>query len=1209
LTLIQELIELPDRVHRGDFVLRLTEGIERPEETLRQYVVTEQLAACFDGALAFIRSALDDQSSKASYLHGSFGSGKSHFMAVLNLLLRHHAGARSVRELAPVIAKHESWITGKRFLLVPYHMIGARSMESALLGHYAEHVRKLHPDAPIPGVYQAERLFTNADGLRASLGDEAFFSGLNEAEGGGSSGWGELAAAWTPESYAEAAYAPPGSEPRARLVGALIARYFSAYQGLAGGHEEAFVPLDEGLSIVSRHAKELGYDAVVLFLDELILWLASHAADAGFVNREGQKLAKLVEAQSAERPIPLVSFVARQRDLRELVGEHVPGAQQLGFGDVLRWWEARFHTITLEDRNLPAIAEKRVLRPRSEAARQELDQAFRETAQVRDEVMNTLLTSTADREMFRQVYPFSPALIQVLVAVSSLLQRERTALKVMVQLLVSQRDRLRLGDVVPVGDLYDVIAEGDEAFTDEMRRNFDNAQRLYQHKILPLLEQQYGVRADALGSADEAGVTAFRADGRLVKTLLLAALAPEVEALRALTPGRLAALNHGTIRAPIAGREAQIVLTKCKQWAAQVGELRVGEEPGNPTIQIQLSGVDTESILERARANDTFANRLRRVRELLFAQLGLPDQDELFVIHELTWRGTRRRVEVVFTNVRELPDDSLASASDWRVIIDYPFDEAGHTPADDLARVQRFEQSHASARTLVWLPAFFTGQTLKELGTYATLDHVLRGERFEEYASHLSAVDRAAARSLLENQRSQLKQRLIHCLDAAYGITETLAGSIDRGPFEGPSDQFLSLDPTFRPQTPVGANLGQALQQLLDQAFAHQFPAHPAFESEMKPALLRKVLEEVRRAAQTPDGRVLVERPLRAQVRHVANPLELGVMHETHLLLSSRWKDHFGRRIAEEQVGHPTVAQLRRWIDQPRPMGLPREVQNLVILLYADQTNRSFFRHGGPIEPSLDGLPDDLELREQALPRQETWDVAVARAAALFGVVASPLRNASNLARLTDGVRQQAMDAQGAVEKLLAELRARGAPFGLSEDTDRLRSIAAGERLLAELRPEAADVVATLVRFDAPTSDQAVGKALKSASEVHGSLESTLWDLFEAVAALKDVRAKAAAAIGQRVREALEHDELAMALAPALAAAQRDALKLIKDEPKAPPPPPAPSGFTVVEAGEDDAMTARQAREQTTRLLERLEDEPALRLRLQWALLREKSGR
>ncbi len=105
-------------------------------------------------------------------------------------------------------------------------------------------------------------------------------------------------------------------------MGDLVENFFTAYRG-AG----EFVSLDEGLSIMSRHAKELTYDAVVLFLDELVLWLASHTADPAFINREGQKVAELVEAQSVDRPIPIVSFIARQRDVRELIGENAPGAQ------------------------------------------------------------------------------------------------------------------------------------------------------------------------------------------------------------------------------------------------------------------------------------------------------------------------------------------------------------------------------------------------------------------------------------------------------------------------------------------------------------------------------------------------------------------------------------------------------------------------------------------------------------------------------------------------------------------------------------------------------------------------------------------------------------------------------------------------------------------------------------------------------------------
>src|SRR5215203_993794 len=98
---IGDLLDLPERVHKGDFVLNLSEGVTRPKETLDSYVVTPQLVDCFDNALGFIRSAVESRTSKACYLHGSFGAGKSHFMAVLHLLLQHHPEARKRGELAP----------------------------------------------------------------------------------------------------------------------------------------------------------------------------------------------------------------------------------------------------------------------------------------------------------------------------------------------------------------------------------------------------------------------------------------------------------------------------------------------------------------------------------------------------------------------------------------------------------------------------------------------------------------------------------------------------------------------------------------------------------------------------------------------------------------------------------------------------------------------------------------------------------------------------------------------------------------------------------------------------------------------------------------------------------------------------------------------------------------------------------------------------
>src|SRR5262245_33341063 len=226
--LISDIIDVPERVRKGDFVLNLSKGGTEPEKTLHQYVVTPQLAACFDDALGFIRSSVDAANSKACYLHGSFGSGKSHYMAVLHLLLQHNTAVRSLEYLDKVCAKH-TWVEEKKFLLVPYHMIGARNMESAILGGYVDYVMQLHPTAPLPGVYLADEIFKNAQQHRQRLGDEKFFEDPNRGSAaspqpspgkaeGARRGWGKLARGWDAARFETALEAPPASEERSRLV-------------------------------------------------------------------------------------------------------------------------------------------------------------------------------------------------------------------------------------------------------------------------------------------------------------------------------------------------------------------------------------------------------------------------------------------------------------------------------------------------------------------------------------------------------------------------------------------------------------------------------------------------------------------------------------------------------------------------------------------------------------------------------------------------------------------------------------------------------------------------------------------------------------------------------------------------------------------------------------------------------------------------------
>lgn len=1185
---IKELIHIPDHVGRGDFVLRLSEGITDPEGTVKHYQVTPQLVKCFDDALNLVKSSLQGgaggrTSSKAAYLHGSFGSGKSHFMAILHLILSGNAHARSIPELAEVIAKHSDWMEGKKFLMVPYHLLGAKNLESAILGGYSQYIARTHKDAPTPSVYLAEGLLANAEQQRERLGDAKFFEVLNQGvPGSAGGGWGDISAAWNAVSYTEALKSPHNSESCRRLVRDLVETHFPAMK-----NTEEFVDLEDGLAEISSHAKEIGYDAVVLFLDELVLWLATHAADPAFVTREGDKVVKLVESSRADRAIPLVSYIARQRDLRELIGQHIPGAERLAFADVLNHHNERFGLIKLEDRNLPSIAQKRILLPLSNEAKEQMDAEFNRTQTIREEVMSTLLTKTSNRDDFRKLYPFSPALVETLVAVSSLLQRERTALKVMAMLLSEQKETLQLGQIVPVGDLFDQVSQGDQAFSDDMKVHFDNAHRLYQQHLKPLLQKDHNIsfeEAMELPWGDPKR-TALRNDDRLIKTLLLSALVPEVEALKNMTPQRLAALNHGTIATPIPGQEASTVIGKFKRWAAAAGQIKIREGAGQTTLAVQLSSVDTEQILAKAEGVDNRGNRITKLKELIFKALGQENEEQLFYTHEFKWRGTPRRADIIFANIRDLPTDSLLSKGDgWKVVIDYPFDGQDHTVRDDIAKIETFLSEEEPTRTICWLPSFFNHETLEALGTFVRLEQILKENQFPSYVQHLTETDREIARSQLETQRDQLRGQIVARIEMAYGIRGDGEDYLDQANTLEPAEHFRVLDPGVTLQPPAAANLEQGLQGLLDQALRQQFPAHPHFEERVSltKGTVGRVLEIVRNAARSSEPSVLVETAQRKQMSQIANPLKLGEMGEQRFQLGQHWKNHFNRQVAQAS-GDLSVGKLRKWIDLPEATGLPEILQDLVILAYAEQTNRVFKHHGGPANADLGTLEEAMTLEEVSLPAGADWQTAGERAKAIFGIPASPLLNAANVTAVGESVRAQVKEWISPVSSLIGRLEALQSSRFQDGDCTRLETSREALSLLKTLEAAAGNsLIDKLATYPLQAKPAVLGVALSSASKLDQAMEVADWEIFDGIRGFTDDRKEAAEEVWSDLHDAFNSDEYAVALMPKLGDLRQRAVKLLTKsvsppveppieptvQPTSPPPPPEPPVRTASELKE-----------------------------------------
>ncbi|KQU28756.1 DUF6079 family protein [Rhodococcus sp. Leaf233] len=1198
---LRDAINIPLAVHDDDFVLQIHRAQEAASQTLTDYVVTESIAESFEKGLTLVEATLSSGSSKGAFIHGSFGSGKSHYMAVMHLLLTGNAQAKALPGLQEQVEKHKMLLE-RNLLALDYHLIGAETFESALFGGYLATMKARHPGAPAPVLHRSDSLFENADQWRAQLGDEKFFERF-KAEAAGSSGWGSFAAALTPELYDAARVKPAGDPDRQRVVADLVRTYFPGFENTG-----TWLEMTEGLRAMTEHAKSLGYEGVVLFLDELVLWLANHLGDTSFIQTETSKVAKLVETGIGVLPIPLVSFVARQRNLTDFLGGGGVGAEQVALDESFQWWEGRFEKITLAAANLPQIVHKRLLLPTSDGGRDALGAAV---ARVRSNPMawKHLLTDEIGSAAvdFEQVYPFSPALVDAMVALSAMMQRERTALKIMSELLSRGRDELTVGDVIPVGDLFDVVVLGDAEPLDlGMKNLFRSARTFYTRKMRPYLLNRHTLTED-----EAKGLVRnhpFRRDDRLAKTLLIAAIASGATSLKDLTASKLSALNFGTVVSMIPGQEAVQVIALARDWSGEFGELTIGSQTSDPVITLQLSGVDYDSVLVHVQNEDTHENRRSLLRRLLADQIGASLTGTLGSEYLLThvWRGQKREVDVVFGNVRDaraLPDVALTASGDrWKLVIDFPFDDSGHPPSDDVLRLLQLKQDGLESDTIAWLPHFLTSARMDDIGKLVILDYLLTGARYDQYSTSLPVNDREPARRQLSNQRDSLREQVVLALRQAYGVDAATDDHLgDRVP-EG--NIFVTLALGYDPQKPSSPSFADTAVSVLGGALDARFPKHPTVDRGSEEVLkteLARVLDLVR-TAMAAGGRIdTLDRDTAKKVRRVVSGYGVGTLSEVTYVLDSvhfGWNDTFTQALASAP---PTVGALRAALE---PTGVTSAAQDLLILAWVALTDQELLRHGSPLDPpGIGSLANDTTLREPALPDPGDWTRALARSKMLFGIgVNEHHRSTAAVRRLGDQLKVKVSELDTGAKSLVGQLESHSATLGLRETSQRLGTARRSVELLSVLRDASDNVerIRALAKFDLPEELQPLAKSLASGAQVAAVLQGANWQLLEQLPSLTGKRAEGALATLRRDAEAEQmHEDLA----PSLHAAAREVTQILVEK--------HDRDGEDTDLGDDEAAERERVRreeEEKARLAEeaeRLERKRALEKREQEAADRE----
>ena len=127
-----------------------------------------------------------------------------------------------------------------------------------------------------------------------------------------------------------------------------------------------------------------------------------------------------------------------------------------------------------------------------------------------------------------------------------------------------------------------------------------------------------------------------------------------------------------------------------------------------------------------------------------------------------------------------------------RMVIDYPFDEGNHSPADDVLRVHELQEQLGDGDTLIWLPHFLSEERLADLSSLVVINYVLERDRLTEVTPTWTADDRHHARTQLESRRGALTVRLREALRRAYGINSQ--DGADLGPQAAEQVMTLARD-------------------------------------------------------------------------------------------------------------------------------------------------------------------------------------------------------------------------------------------------------------------------------------------------------------------------------------------------------------------------------------------------------------------------------
>ncbi len=895
------------------------------QDNMQEYVITPTVGAALTRLVdRIIASCIRQEAGQGHYLHGSFGSGKSHFMSVLGLILennpvvwqKEHPVIRSIQQA------HQAWLAEHPILVVPVYMLGASSLRMAC--YNAANARLQNLGLPPCDFSDADKVIASFRAEVERYGDTVFQQF-------------EQASGITRKRFDRLAKSDQGEKDT--LAGAIL-----AYRQVGRVEQVQLYPdkFSDGMAALTRHVKAHNFFGIVFMIDELILYLTGKSG-RNYID-EFNDLVALADNSALDRAVPLWSVVSKQRNIQETVPDD--SSQQRVF-EAIDHHKDRFpETTDLADTELIPIVQERVLRVRP-GMEDLLRRAVEETVNGLEEETRITLLQDFTLADFRRVYPFHPALIRTLIDITARLSRERAAIRLLYELLIERNPNLPIGSLISFASLFDVVFLPKGLTGGSINPELDAVRQTYYDRLLPVIEELYASDVD---KAERARL--------IVKTTLLCGL---TKTLRSdITVERILHLNYQDLR----GRTAIGSYTSIAQILSELDNrselVRFSPKPTNHAlgvISISLaSGVQLADVLKRVQVN--WRQRLEAFNSLMKTLMNRPIQNSEIPNYECAWRGAKRRGKVRFVNIAELTFDQMAVpvGMEFALFIDIPFEADKNHPRDeDLKVIERARARLQPGPIGFWLPVEFTPDDIRDLEEYAKILELEGNPNtyLEDYG---------------RSQRQALEQKLVgQKISKARAVSDRLVQV-----YKGTGAEVTFLDATITPSLDADS-LGAALDRIGSTVFDRLYPYHPRFSAaiEANQRNLRHLLEEFLIPAAVGSGSVPKNPDLDGWLTRLGEPLELAERGATQWTL--RPNSRYLAKLDELATGKRVETdKIRRGLEEA--FGFNRDLSDTFLLFLIRARGYRALRGSQAISRvdygGLDGLV--LEQGERLAPHEWT---------------------------------------------------------------------------------------------------------------------------------------------------------------------------------------------------------------------------------------------